>query len=457
MQKQKSKQKGITLIALVVTIIVLIILAGVSLNMLVGDNGIITQAQEAEEKTEEASLEEKIRLLTAETAINQYTGESEEKTAEELQNELNQQGENVLVIQWDKYIIFDLNTNKEIRVLNNGDVDYIGENNIGTVLKNTKSSNSEQKEERNSGKIAIGEDGSLINLDLWKYKKTDIGTFELSDGTNGYISNYEDKDGNKISNIVNGQIKGTVPAYISENLGESWVSVTSMGVTFMDNDELVYAPQIPSTITFMGYTFLRASKLEEAPKEIPKYVTSLEFAFADCTSLTTVPTFSGDKILSLDQAFMNTLIEEVNELPESIKSMSGTFSGCSKLKKVTNLPKELINMKDTFQNCIMLEQIPVIPPKVENMESSFSGCSILESTENDIIIPNTVKNMIYTFARCTNLTGKIQINANPDNYTGCFTRCSVNSSENLILYGTSNLMNELLNTKSSDSKIVLEL
>ena len=370
---------------------------------------------------------------------------------------MNEQGENVLVIQWDKYIIFDLNTNKEFRVLNNGDVDYIGENNLGTVLKNTKSSSSEQKEERNSGKIAIGEDGSLVNLDLWKYKKTDIGTFELSDGTNGYISNYEDEDGNKINNIVDGQIKGVVQAYISENLGESWLSVTSMGVTFMDNSELVYAPQIPSTITFMGYTFLRASKLEEAPKEIPKYVTSLEYAFADCTSLITIPTFSGNRILNLDQSFRNTLIEEVNQLPESINSMNGTFNGCSKLKKVTNLPKELITMKDTFQNCIMLEQIPVIPPRVENMESSFSGCSILESTENDIIIPNTVKNMIYTFARCTNLIGKIQINANPDNYVGCFNECSVNSSENLILYGTSNLMNELLNTKSNNSKITLEL
>ena len=38
MQKQKNKQKGITLIALVVTIIVLIILAGISINMLMGEN-----------------------------------------------------------------------------------------------------------------------------------------------------------------------------------------------------------------------------------------------------------------------------------------------------------------------------------------------------------------------------------------------------------------------------------
>ena len=45
MHRQRNKEKGITMITLAVTIIVLIILAGVSINMLVGDNGIITKAQ----------------------------------------------------------------------------------------------------------------------------------------------------------------------------------------------------------------------------------------------------------------------------------------------------------------------------------------------------------------------------------------------------------------------------
>ena len=67
MEKQKSKQrqKGITLIALVVTIIVLIILAGVSINMIVGDNGIITQAQTAKEENGRAEIIEKIQLEIA--------------------------------------------------------------------------------------------------------------------------------------------------------------------------------------------------------------------------------------------------------------------------------------------------------------------------------------------------------------------------------------------------------
>ena len=50
-----KNNKGITLVALVVTIVVLLILAGVSINLVLGDNGIITKAKEAQRKSAEAS------------------------------------------------------------------------------------------------------------------------------------------------------------------------------------------------------------------------------------------------------------------------------------------------------------------------------------------------------------------------------------------------------------------
>ena len=59
---QKEAQKGITLIALVITIIVLLILAGVSIAMLTGQNGILTQAQNAKTTTENKNAEEKVKL-----------------------------------------------------------------------------------------------------------------------------------------------------------------------------------------------------------------------------------------------------------------------------------------------------------------------------------------------------------------------------------------------------------
>ena len=54
--------KGITLVALVITIIVLLILAGVSIAMLIGNNGILTQARKAKTTTEISTEKEKIEL-----------------------------------------------------------------------------------------------------------------------------------------------------------------------------------------------------------------------------------------------------------------------------------------------------------------------------------------------------------------------------------------------------------
>ena len=53
--KKSMRENGITLIALVITIIVLLILASVSIAMLTGNNGILTQAKNAKQATAEAA------------------------------------------------------------------------------------------------------------------------------------------------------------------------------------------------------------------------------------------------------------------------------------------------------------------------------------------------------------------------------------------------------------------
>ncbi len=74
----KTKEGGITLIALVITIIVLLILAGVSIAMLTGENGILTQAQKAKNETDEAQSKEETTLGQYESYINRATGNSAE-------------------------------------------------------------------------------------------------------------------------------------------------------------------------------------------------------------------------------------------------------------------------------------------------------------------------------------------------------------------------------------------
>ena len=65
-----KKNQGITLIALVLTIIILLILASISIAMLTGDNGILTQAQRAKRENERASEEELRRLTVLEASTN---------------------------------------------------------------------------------------------------------------------------------------------------------------------------------------------------------------------------------------------------------------------------------------------------------------------------------------------------------------------------------------------------
>lgn len=67
---------AITLIALIITVIVLLILAGVTLNMLMGENGIINKAQLAKEKTNESQEQEMENLKNLENEITTRTGES---------------------------------------------------------------------------------------------------------------------------------------------------------------------------------------------------------------------------------------------------------------------------------------------------------------------------------------------------------------------------------------------
>ena len=72
---KRTKQNGITLIALVITIIVLLILAGVSIATLTGENGILTRANEAKINTEIAEEREKVELSATSALAEDLGGE----------------------------------------------------------------------------------------------------------------------------------------------------------------------------------------------------------------------------------------------------------------------------------------------------------------------------------------------------------------------------------------------
>ena len=83
-----KNKNGITLIALVITIIVLLILAGISISMLTGNNGVLQKATDAKTKSDEAQIRERIQLAYHSALTKDITGENGGLTKTTLQEEL---------------------------------------------------------------------------------------------------------------------------------------------------------------------------------------------------------------------------------------------------------------------------------------------------------------------------------------------------------------------------------
>ena len=99
-----KERKGITLIALVITIVIMLILAGISINLVVGQNGIISRAKEAKAKSEKQSIIEEIKFEIATAEIDN----SENILKEEVESILIKYGkieDDVLVTNKGKYMI----------------------------------------------------------------------------------------------------------------------------------------------------------------------------------------------------------------------------------------------------------------------------------------------------------------------------------------------------------------
>ena len=111
---KRKTEKGITLIALVITIIILLILAGVTIAAISGDNGILKNAGKAKEETEQAEEDELRRLTALEAATyieeHEFTDVSGEKVTIPAKCAVSQvEGENTLE---NGLVIIDANGNE---------------------------------------------------------------------------------------------------------------------------------------------------------------------------------------------------------------------------------------------------------------------------------------------------------------------------------------------------------
>ena len=81
---------------------------------------------------------------------------------------------------------------------------------------------------------------------------------------------------------------------------------------------------------------------------------------------------------------------------------------------------------------------------------TFDACTSLTTAPE---IPSSVTSMDYTFYGCTSLTGNLVINANPTGYGECLSDASTAAGTNLVVSGTSTLLDEIIATKSENSNI----
>ena len=133
---------GITLIALVVTIIVLLILAGISLNLIGGANGVLSRAQKAVDETKFAQLKESLELSNAEKLIDKYAeGEYSQDLYDYIKDESKKNPDKTVETSNGKYWLDDEDNMHYMSKSPEAGAELEKDQNGNPVIKNTENNN----------------------------------------------------------------------------------------------------------------------------------------------------------------------------------------------------------------------------------------------------------------------------------------------------------------------------
>lgn len=297
--KEKSSN-GITLIALIITIVLMIILAGVTISMLVNDE-IFDYAGQAVEETKNAINQEQ---QLVDDVVNKYFKEKE-LTMEEIVAEAN---------------------------------------------KNPNAY--KHKEQLTSTCIAIGTDGNPVNMDLWEPTLLDDGTWLLGNNVDHYVESNAYKGG-----YTNGTIQGKVPQYIYNSTTKTFTAVTKMRNTFTGSS-IVVAPELPTTVTDISFCFALCKSLEDAPI-VPESVLIMNRTFYECMGMKSVTIPKSVKSVGNCCFYSCTELSSIS-IPVGVESIEYmAFGYCDKLVKVI-IPKSVTSIGDyAFRDCKALSTLTV--------------------------------------------------------------------------------------------------
>ena len=389
-----KKEKGITLIALVVTIVVLLILAGVSISMITGENGIITQAQDAKLVTERASLREKLQLVAVEEI---------DRDSLEIFKSLGYVGEdNVVKVEAIPYL--QLTTGKGTN----------GKDMYGIILQDDKYQL--LYIDKNGDVIEVGEVGQKVEEDPFLYTQADIDetlkyfkwrieevTEELKE-QRGYS---DDTVGKKVAIIYD-----TVKDYYIYYTGE----------VFPINKIV-----IPNTIEDSDFVDIKLSFNGIANVNTIIYLNDYGMFINEDIRPSSVKNIKLPKYGKwgfLEESLYCLENVKIDDDSQYIISKNGVLFS----KDMKNLYFYPRGKKDTSYT---------IPNGVENISPlAFYGCKNL----NNIFIPNSVTNIYssksfwtqkwhnyYTFGKCTNLV--VTVESGSSLQLNAFTDAGLNESQ----------------------------
>ena len=121
----KEEERGITLITLIITVIVLLILAGITVSNLTGDNGIIKKAEEARNETEIAQGKEELQGKYMENYVNKLEKVTVDEFLEYLEEGINtktENGKNYAEVEGKIYEIKEENGQIQIEYIERGEI-----------------------------------------------------------------------------------------------------------------------------------------------------------------------------------------------------------------------------------------------------------------------------------------------------------------------------------------------
>ena len=416
--KTLKNKKGITLIALVVSIVVLLILAGVSVSVVADKNGIIQNSQETKEQTRAAMVEKERDLWKLEGQI--YQSDSEKETLEKVLERLEK--ENTITKE------------EKQAILETGEVTIAGKTIIfidGTIVACGNEENSADGSFLGNTSIKRG-DIEQINIitALNGHDANDEKTWDISERKNGrYLAWYEDKDNNNFWEVTiagNGRVKLNKSAkLLFKALGTYAGKIEMNGIENLDTSE----------VTDMSYMFTDGSQYTDLDLSSfdTSNVTTMSGMFYGCSKLTNVnlANFNTKNVVKLSNLFNGcSAIENINLNSfetSNVTNMYGMFGNCENLKnvnlksfdtsKVTNMEAMFFNckslskidlsnfntssverLKRMFVNCGLLTELDLSNFKTENLlnvETMFSGCKLLKKIDMRNATFDKVQNYNY--------------------------------------------------------------